>query len=349
MEKRFWTSTDITKLYRIKSKQTLFNAEERGEIPKAIRVSRGSVMVRQWAEDQLPDIGRLFGFLKKPETQAVICNYTPKGGVLKTTTAFILGRVLALNGIKTLLIGLDIQCSLTDIVLPAQEFESLEDTNTDYFGLYHFLYENVPLKRIIRHTNLSTLDIIPETHDLNVLEKKIRAERRREDIFKDKLLPHLNEYDAIIFDNGPSWNLLIENSLATSKHIISPIGCELMSYKAVETNLSIIEEFQESMKLNWDNFFLIPTLLEKNKLSHQIYAAYLNNFGEYLVPIPIRRAIKGQEAIALTQTPLEYDPSSGLSQDYCELIMDIWSKICTDTNTKFGKTIVNNKNEKIES
>lgn len=332
MKSKVWTSTEIMKFFRasnrIKSKQTIFNAEERGDIPSAERVPRGSIRVRQWREDQIPDIGRYFGFLRAPCNQAVICNYTPKGGVLKTTMAFILGRTLALNGIKTLLIGLDIQCSLTDILLPIQECESLDESYDNYYGLYHYLYENVPLKDIIRTTSLPTLDIIPETHELNLLEKKIRSERRREYVFMDKLIPNLKEYDVVIFDNGPSWNMLIENALAASKHIISPIGCELMSYKAVGTNLSIIDEFKDAMGIDWYNLFLVPTLLEKNKLSQQIYGAYLSNFPDNLAPIPIRRAVKGQEAIALQRTPLEIDPSSGLSQDYLELIQYIWKKIC---------------------
>ena len=74
-----WTSSDIQKLYhlneRIKSKQTLLNAEERGDIPKANRVSRGKIQVRQWSLEQLPSIGNKFGFLKKPSVQKIICKY----------------------------------------------------------------------------------------------------------------------------------------------------------------------------------------------------------------------------------------------------------------------------------
>src|SRR5689334_18493784 len=102
-----WTTTDIDRLFRIperiKSRKTLVNAEERGEIPTASRVLRGKIPVRQWSVAQLPAIGERFGFLNKPSSQKVICVYTPKGGVLKTSFAYNLARVLALNGIKTLI------------------------------------------------------------------------------------------------------------------------------------------------------------------------------------------------------------------------------------------------------
>lgn len=331
MEKQFWSNSDIHRLFRldvkVKSRQTLLNAEERGEIPKAKRVPRGSTLVRQWSLEQLPGIGERFGFLKKPGKQQVICVYTAKGGVLKTTLAYSLARILALNGIKTIVIGLDIQCSITDITLPPSEVESLDDFKNQHFGLYHYLFDKTSLDKIIKPTSLPTLSIIPETTDLNVLEKKLRLEPRREYLFKDKLIPRLQGYDVIIFDNGPSWNQLIENALTTSNSIISPIGCDIGTYQALQTNLNTLFEFQSAMKLDWDNFFLVPTLLEKTKLSQQIYGAYLNQYTDKVVPTPIRRGVKGQEAILLRQSAIEHDPTTPLAQDYFELTQELWNRI----------------------
>jgi chromosome partitioning protein len=334
MEKTYWTSSDIQKIFlfdkRNKSRQTLLNAEERGEIPKAERTPRGSIQVRRWRIDQLPEIGVRYGFLHKTEKQNIICVYTPKGGVLKTTFAYNLGRILALNGIKTIFIGLDIQCSLTDYALPPKQFESLEESEEaqiQRLGLYHLLFEKAPIKDVIKTTSLPTLDVIPETPDLNILEKKLRLESRREYLFKDKLIKLLGDYDAIIFDNGPSWNQLIENALTTSKSIITPIGCDIETYQALRTNLGIVFEFQQTMNLEWDNFYLIPTLLEKTKLSQQIYGAYLNNYGDKVIPIPIRRSIIGQESRVLRHSIIEHDPISPLAQDYFDLICDLWNKL----------------------
>lgn len=330
MVKEYWTSAEVSNIFQLKkrevSRQTLFNAEERGEIPVAERIKRGSLLARQWKTSQLPEIGKRFGFISKPEHQSVICVYTAKGGVLKTTMAYTLAKVLALNGLKVLLIGLDIQCSLTDITLPRKEYESLDEVE-DVVGLYKLLYDKCPLSEAIQHTELPTLDIIPETHDLNLLEKALRLANRREYFFKDKLLPSLTEYDIIIFDNGPSWNQLIENALVASDTLVSPIGCDLLSYKAVETNLNTIFEFGKAMKVAWKNVFLIPTLLEKNKLSQTIYGTYLNTYKDIILSIPIRRAIKGQESLILGQSSIEHDPTSPLAQDYFDLIQEMWKKI----------------------
>lgn len=333
MYKQFWTSADVQKLFRlnerIKSIQTLFNAEEKGEIPKAERIGRGSVSIRRWSSEQLPGIGQRFGFLKAPSKQIIICVYAPKGGVYKTSFAYNLAKMLALNGIKVVIVDLDtLQGSITNYTIPPPPIESLEDlAKTDEaLGLYHFLIDKIPLSEIIRKTTLPTLDIIPETPALSHLEMKIRLMPRREYLFKEKLIPALKGYQVVLFDNGSGLNQLAENSLVAANNVVTPMGCEIEAFKAVDKGLSIIFDFKHDVKAEWDNFIQVPTMLEKTKLSQQIYAAYLNQYSDYIVPSPIRKSVKGQEARALNLSVLEYDPKSDLAQDYCEATQEIWNK-----------------------
>ncbi len=66
MEFRGYSSMDLHHLFRMeerfKSQQVLANAESRGEIPRANRIARGKKEIRKWAPDQLPEIGKRFGF-----------------------------------------------------------------------------------------------------------------------------------------------------------------------------------------------------------------------------------------------------------------------------------------------
>ncbi len=331
MAEQQWTSTGISKLFhlneKVKSRQTLFNAEEKGEIPKAQRVNRGSTKVRMWKTQQLPEIGKRYGFLKRPAQQQVISVYTSKGGVLKSTLAHNVGRCLALNGIKVLIVGLDIQLSITETITPAIELDSLEDYNDEVFGLYHFLYHDKPLIDVISKTDLPTLDYIPETPELNAVEKQLRHESRREYVIKDKLMPYLSAYDVVIFDNSPSWSCLIENSLTVSQHVISPIGCEINSYRALKQHFEFVTSFKKTMRLNWESFTLVPTLLEKTKLSQQIYGAYLTEYPKDIIAIPIRRSVKGHEAGLLGISVMEHDIQSSLAQDYYELLLELWARV----------------------
>jgi chromosome partitioning protein len=329
LEKDLFTSTDLHKLFQMNSvaPNTLIAAEKAGHIPKARRVHRGRIEVRQWTLAQVPAIGAKYGFLEPPKSLRVICVYTAKGGVLKSTLSYSLGRLLALHGIKTLIIGLDIQGTVTDLALNPIAIESLEEV-TAYKGLADVLLGKSPLKKVIRETPLPTLDIIPETPGLGPLEKFIRDTKRREFVLKEQVIaPLANDYQVIIFDNSPNWNLLIENALTAANVVISPIGCDLGSYQALSTNLSTTLDFQKDMHIEWDNVILVPTLLEKNKLSSQIYGAYLTQHPGLVTHTAIRRAVRGQEALTMRQSAPEYDPKSDLARDYYDLVKEVWSRI----------------------
>src|SRR5581483_3523224 len=102
-----WTPNELIKLYRIeKTKTSLYRDEASGLIPKAQRIKRGQTEIRVWEHKDLPQIGKSYGFLTQPASTKVVSVYTPKGGVLKSTLALNLARMFALNGIKTLVIGL---------------------------------------------------------------------------------------------------------------------------------------------------------------------------------------------------------------------------------------------------
>lgn len=347
MEQISWTNSDIRKLFkmegRYKSIQTLYNAEERGEIPRAEREPRGKVSTRIWNLGQLPQIGKKFGFLKSPSEQKILCTYMQKGGVYKTTTSYNRARTLALNGIKVLLIGLDPECSITDIIIPQQELIRLDDFKQGK-GLYHFFAENTELKEIIHPTSLPTMDFIPENHELVKLNKWMSHEKRREYIFLDKLIPKLCDYEVIIFDNSPTWNHLVENAIMSSSSIIMPLGCNLLAYNASATNMQNIWDFQDVMKLTNQSLIMFSTALERNSLSQQINATYLSRYIDYMIATPIRKSVKWEEALMSRQTIIEYAPGSSSAEEYYHLISEEWAKV-NGTSAKFVDIVLTSENE----
>src|ERR1035437_8529920 len=228
MEQCSFTSTEIRRIFRLDEKlvarQTLFNAESRDEIPKSTRMARGKTQVRQWSIDQLPEIGKRFGFLAKPASQKVVCIFTQKGGTLKSTLTYTFARASAINGIKTIVVGLDIQASITNLLLPVT-VESLTELSAvrNRPGLFHVFYEGATIADVVQKTDLPTLDVIPETASLAMLGKMIPANGSKQNpytLFKEKLLPLLAEYDLVIFDNAPNWSPLVENALTSAQSVI---------------------------------------------------------------------------------------------------------------------------------
>lgn len=332
--KQFWTTTEIYRLFKLgekhQSEKTLAYAEEKGTIPPAQRVPRGKLHIRKWPTAQLPDIGKQYGFLKPPKRKIVISVYTTKGGVLKTTLTQNIARMLALNGIKTLMIGLDkTQESLTDLALikkTIESIDSLDQLDEEIPGLYHYFYDKVPLENIIRKTDLPTLDIIPETPELEQLNINLLNINKREFFFASRLIPNL-DYDVIIFDNGHDFNNLSQNSLCCANNVIYPMGCTELAAKAITKNLSLVLDFAEAMDLRWDNFIQVATLKSKNKLSEQIYHNYRKIYSDNIISLPIRHMILGDEANVLRQSVIEYNSKSPLAQDYYDLMNECWNRI----------------------
>jgi chromosome partitioning protein len=328
---KLWTPNEIARIFRItKTKTSILRDEANNIIPKAERVNRGKSLVRVWNKVDLPAIGKIYGFLKPPNHTQIISIYTAKGGVLKTTLSYNLARILSLNGIKTLVIGLDVQCSITDLLTNQPEVGSIDEI-IHLPGLYEAANTSTKdvffINNIIQHSDLPTLDFIPESINLNFLEQKIRDEKKREYFITRLIEPIKNKYQVIIFDNAPSWNFLIQNSLVASNIVISPIGCDIGTYRSVSQNIGIINNYKKEMELHWSHFIIIPTLLEKTKISTQIEAQYKIMYPELITNTSIRRAVKGQESVLKNASIIETDPNSPLAYDYYETLIEVWGKI----------------------
>jgi len=329
--KKIWTPREIIRLYQIeKTKTSIYRDEANGLIPKAKRIKRGKTFVRVWETKDLPAIGKHYGFLRHPKTTKIIAVYTPKGGVLKSTVAFNLARFLALNNIKTLVIGLDVQCTITRNLSNESEVSSLDEIE-NLSGLYEITKltkeGGCTIEDTIQPTDLPNLFFIPESSNLNHLEQKIRNESKREYLIQRLLKPIKDKFDVILFDNSPNWNFLIQNSLVAATEILCPIACDIETYRSLTQNIEMINDFKTTMELNWSNFILIPTKLERTKLSTQIEAQYRTLFPNLITTGSIRVTVKGQESSLEKLSIIEYDSKSTLAEDYYEIIKDIWKKI----------------------
>ncbi len=323
----YFTNSEINKLFGMKkTPRTLIKAEEEGRIPRAERVQRGKVSIRQWQVSSLPKIGEKYGFLKQPTEQRIMSVFVAKGGVLKTTIAYNLARALSLHNIKTLIIGIDVQESITTLTLGKKEITNLNDLEKRN-GLYELIKGHASLEDVLCKTDIPTLSIIPENSNLALLDQEVTKSPRMVDVFRDNLLPLLNDYEVIIFDSGPNFNNLTKNILTVSNHIIAPIACEIGTYQALEQNLEILNSFKKEAKLEWETYQMIPTLLDNNNLSKQIQGAFISQFTDTITNVSIKRTTKGQEASAIQKSIFEHMPNSDLSHDYRNLFIEIWEKI----------------------
>lgn len=330
-----WTPAKIIKLYQIeKTKTSLFRDEANNLIPKATRVPQGKNVIRVWEQKDLPAIGKQYSQLKPPKSTKVITIYSPKGGVLKSTTAINVGRMLALSGIKVLIIGLEVQRTITRN-LERDVITDIDSTDLDNLKNDSGLYEAMRGKNdggcsihdTIRVTDLPTLYYIPETSNLNLLEQKIREQNRREHVLTKLITPIKNDFQVIIFDNNPFWSFLVQNSLVAATDVICPMACDVETYRSVTENIEMINDFKKTMELSWASFSLIPTRLKKTKISKRIETAYRSTFPELITDDSIRESVKGEESSLQQLSAIEHEPTSVLAEDYRSVISDLWQRI----------------------
>lgn len=333
VDREAFTANQVCKVFQLSAtKQTLFSAEERGEIPTAQRVQRGKTSYRVWDRRQLLEIGKRMGFLHCPASPKVISVFSLKGGTAKSTLSFQLARSMALHNVRTLVIGLDTQQTVTQ-TLGKISGKGWED---DVEGVFHILKDGVDWITTIQKTDLPTLAYIPETVELSILDIWLKSQKRKEYIIKERLVDPIlssGQYDLLIFDCHPAWSEMVTGALAASHTLVSPVGSDINSFKAAKIFVELLSEFQEEMRYTFRNFLLIPTMVEPNKLSQTILAKYRLQYEELCSVGSIRRAIAVQEANLLGKSLMEVGYNAPVFQDFLAVLKEIDQLLYEDVET----------------
>jgi len=341
MDLDFIVAKKALEIFGVKySSEDLANFCQQQNLPPLKKRKIGKTYYWGWPISDLPEIGAKYSFCSKPSTPKCLCFFTTKGGVLKTTLAYNMARLSALNGIKTCVVGLDIQGDITQSLngyfedseenqdLP-KLLKKIEETK----GLYDFFQGNLPLSELILPTDLPTLHYIPETPELAALSDSLAHIHRREYWLKEKIVAKLKEkYDLIILDCSPNWNKLTTNALVSCDLLVSPLECKINNFRNFKMFRHFVQEFKKELMLNF-NLLYIPTKIAKNKkLSSDIYDWYLKNLPECFA-IGLKESLKTEESMALKISLVEYSPRALVALEMKSVIKEIFNRMA-DLNCK---------------
>lgn len=317
------------------NRNTIIKAEETGKIPNADREETGSIARRAWSIEDLPKIGEVYGFLKKPEAPVCATVFVTKGGVLKTTITLNIARLAALHNVKTCVVGVDMQADITHAfgigLADDAEYDSLEDVNAalkETPSLFDLLDDKqTRLDDLIYKTSIPTLDIIPESAELVRLEGTLHSQFNRENWLKDKVVtPLLKQYDLVLIDSPPSWNLLVTNALSASDLLISPVECKINHYRSIKHFDRFIEEFKKAAKVTFKHIYVPTKLFSNRKLSAEIRHFYLTSLSGCTSGV-IKESTAGEEAMAQSLSLIEYAPGKTSADEMKDVILEIWRSI----------------------
>ncbi len=245
-------------------------------------------------------------------TTPIIAFGNQKGGTAKTTSTINIGPCLAAEGHKTLICDLDPQgsCSL--------------GLGIDSYGLGHTMYDVLckdgNIRDAITPTEISNLWLLPANIELAAAEFELISALRREEIFKQKILPIAKDYDFILLDLPPSLGILTINGLAASTHLIIPIETEFYPMAGVKMMLQLRDLVTTRLGHSLETRFLLTKFDVRTKLSSEVADMIRQNFKDLVFRTVIPRAVKVAEAPSHGKPVTLYAPESPASIAYRTLV-----------------------------
>lgn len=199
----------------------------------------------------------------------ILTTTNKKGGTGKTTLNTLLAEFLYRHGQKVLVIGLDPNCSISEVY-----GKVLQDRNSKLL----LTGRDVEPYLLKEHPNGGTLSIIPEDLDLsmlsNIMDTKLKLEIRRQNLAQ--------KYDYIIIDPPGTWNAQTRNAVFAADTIIVSGKCSPLDYKAT---LQYMDTLQDCCLES--DVFVVCNAYNKQRDPGNIWEQYQQTFKDFLIPEPI--------------------------------------------------------------
>lgn len=235
-----------------------------------------------------------------------------KGGVGKTTTASTLAHGLALSGRRVLLVDCDSQNQVRVVF-------NLENKP----GLDALLLKEGTFAEVIIPCG-DKLDVMPAGDRLSKAAREINLlEIAQERELAKALKPAVAQYDYIIFDTSPGWDIILINTLIASDFIISPITMQVLAVESQAKFMKRLTVFQQERE-EFGVKIVLPTIYDRRLKDAR---SILNQLHELLpgkVMPPIRKTVSVERASSVGMTIMDSLASGsapeGAAADYVELV-----------------------------
>lgn len=246
----------------------------------------------------------------------IIAVANQKGGVGKTTTAVNLGAALALRGKQVLLVDIDPQANATSGVGVNKE-EVRE-------GTYDALIGRLPLRAVIRPTEIAGLDLAPSSIQLAGAEVELVGEERREFRLKVALEAVRSRYDYLLVDCPPSLGLLTVNGLVAADSVLIPIQCEYYALEGLGQLMRTVELVQKGLNPELGLEGVLLTMFDaRTNLAIQVVEQVKDHFRDKVFRTIVPRNVRLSEAPSFGQPVVTYDAKCRGAEVYRELAEEV--------------------------
>ncbi len=318
-------------MFTLKKALAVFGLESTTEQMPAFSRSAEGRQLKSYLPHDLHSVGHKIGFLKPLARPQCVSVFVTKGGVLKSSLTLNIARLAALHGIRTCVVGLDMQGDVSNALGEAMD----EDVSLDEAlsrasatkGLAQLFTGDATLDDILKPTDLPNLFYVPETPELVALDQSLINRNRREYWLRDQVvMPLKREFDLVILDCSPNWNRLITNALVASDVLLSPLECKINNFRNLTTCRALIQEFAEDMQTQFKHLFVPTRFTPTRKLSREIRDWYLTNL-DGCTHEAVRESIQGEESMAMRVSIPEFAPTSVAANEMRALLTEIWKTL----------------------
>jgi chromosome partitioning protein len=261
----------------------------------------------------------------------IIAIANQKGGVGKTTTAINLAASLAAAEQRTLLIDCDPQSNTTaGIGFPKDPARR---------SLYNALILHEPIEKIIQHTQVDGLDLLPADKNLVGAAVELVGVENREFFLKTLLGEISRDYTFVVMDCPPTLDLLTLNALSASDSVLVPIQCEYLALEGVSELLDTLMRIRRSLNPTLAIEGILLTMYdERTTLSRQVASDLRSFFGTQVFATVIPRNVRLAEAPSHGKPIIFYDIHSKGAESYIQLAKEVIQNEQKRTGQGIGST-----------
>lgn len=244
--------------------------------------------------------------------QQVISFQMLKGGVAKTTSAFLLGTRLAQYGAKVLFVDLDQQANLSS---------ALGFSNSEAKVWIDLIEGKTQIDQIIQKID-ENIDLIPSNLDNSVIDRVLMKTTRNWSMcVKGPLSRIQKQYDFVIIDLAPALSIINTAASIASDMIVLPVNPDRFSFVGLEKHLEEIVQTEEEFGLSLQKKILFTKFDSREKLSQSYLQLLIEKYPALLFENYIRTSSEIKNSLENQKDIFSY--KNNLREDFDLLALEV--------------------------